>query len=691
MRGPATRAKPDPTSPASIAMAQSRVLAWLMALLLVLGTVALYWPATLCGFVNLDDSVTVAEDVHVQSGLTWASIKWALFTPINGAWTPVAEWSHILVSQMFGMSPWGHHLVNVLLHAFNAALVFAWLLQMTGARWRSLWVAALFAVHPLRVEAVAWVTERREVLGACFGLLALMAYVRYAQGRSQNTEYGVQSAKSGKALHASDFMVHDPAFYLLSLFFLAMGLMTKLTLVTWPLVMLLLDYWPLGRLDLSTLQGLRSTLWRLVREKIPFFVLVALASVMLLVVLEHQGGLAQGKVLPLGARVANALISYCRYLGKLFWPMDLAVFYPHPGHWPLGKEVLAGGLILGSIILVWARRERVPYLLVGWLWYCGTLVPMSQVIQAGAHAIADRSTYLPSLGLLILAVWGACELTRGGRYQVVTWSVAGGAVIVLCLALTRQQIGCWKNGETLFRHALEVTESNAVAHEGLGLALSEKGQIDEAIQQFQEALRLYPDYAGAHRGLGVAFYQRNRADEAVCQFQEALRLEPDQVEAHNNLGMVLAMKGLTDEAINEFQQAIRLKPDYADARYNLGTALEKKGQRDEALRQFQEAIRLKPEHVEAHCNYGILLARQGQIEEALRQFQEAVRLRPDYAHARYNLGIAFAATGQTTEAIRQFQEALRLKPDYVEARKKLDLLLAPRVRSSQPSSASPPP
>ena len=413
------------------------------------------------------------------------------------------------------------------------------------------------------------------------------------------------SAKYSLKLHPAfdvgcsmlDVRIPSSIFYLLSLFFLALGLMSKPTLVTWPFVMLLLDYWPLRRVQNAecrmpnaaastpphvsrfTFHASRFTFHvprPLLFEKIPFFVLAALESVVTIVVQKHGGGLAVGESLPLSARLANALISYSRYLGKLLWPTDLAVYYPHPGHWPLGEVLLAGGLILGISVLVWAQRRRFPFLLMGWLWYCGTLVPLSQVIQTGTHAMADRWTYLPSLGVLILVVWGGCDLTRGWRYQVVAWSVAGGAAIFLCLALTRQQIGYWKDGETLFRHTLAVTQNNAVAHDGLGVALNNQGQIDEAICQFQEAVRLNPAYANAHYNLGVAFFQRGRIDEAIRQFQEALRLVPDHPQAHNNLGAALGRQGQTDEAIRQFQEALRLKPDNAEARKNLNLLLANK-------------------------------------------------------------------------------------------------------------------
>jgi Flp pilus assembly protein TadD len=586
---------------------------WLLAVLLVLGTMALYWPATRCNFINLDDPIHVTGNVQVQKGLTWQSIKWAFSSPLHTFWQPLTALSHMLDCQLFGLNPWGHHLTNVLLHALNAGLVFALLQTMTGAMWRSLWVTALFTVHPLRVESVAWVTERKDMLSGCFGLLALIAYARYAQNSAVSSQQSVGS-RQWSVVRAPWSLSHLPTsfFYLLSLFFLSLGLMSKPMLVTWPCVMLLLDYWPLRRFELSTLNSQPSTILRLIREKIPFFALAALGTVVTFVVQLRGGGLAEasalGEGLPLGARVGNALISYCRYLGKMFWPKDMVVLYLHPGRWPLGKVLLAGGLILGISVLVWAQRRRHPYLLMGWLWYCGTLVPVSQVIQTGLHAMADRYTYLPSVGVLILIVWGTCELTRRWRYQVLTLSMAGGAAIVLYLTLTRQQIGYWIDSEALFRHALKVTENNYVAHRNLGMALYEKGQIEEAFSQFQEVVRLKPNSYDAHYDLGLAFHKKGQIDEAIRQFQEALRLDPYWADTRYNLGVAFYQQGRTAEAFNQFQETIRLKPDHAEAHHNLGVILGLKGQADEAIRQFQEALKLKPDYVEARRNLDLLLA-----------------------------------------------------------------------------------
>jgi protein O-mannosyl-transferase len=692
MRRPVTQAKPAPPRAANPVRARPGLPAWLLAGWLVLGTMVLYWPAMRCDFVNYDDGVNLTANEHVQNGLSWEGIKWAFLNPLHVLWQPLTALSHMAVCQVCGLNPWGHHLASVVLHAFNVALVFALLQRMTGAAWRSLWVAALFSLHPLRVESVAWVSERRDVLSTFLGLLALMAYACYAEKSRFSNQWSVISSQSS-GMPAADhgprttdnrslIPDHRSLFYLLSLFLLALGLMSKPTLVTWPCVMLLLDYWPLrrnaecgmrnaGSGAVDTGQGRAFPWTKLVWEKAPFFVLAVAASIVTFMVQQRTGALAGGKDLPLGARVGNALISYCRYLEKVFWPKDLAVFYPHPGHWPLARVLLAGGLILGLSVLVWVQRRRYSYLLVGWLWYCGTLVPVSQVVQTGSQAMADRWTYLPSLGVLIVVVWGAYELTRRWRYQALGLSMVGGAAIVLCLALTRQQIGYWRDSEALFRHALEVTEDNYLAHNNLGLALGPKGQTDEAIRQYQEALRLKPGYADAHNNLGYALDEKGQLNEAIHELQEAIHLKPDDALPHNNLGAALCKKGQIEESIRQYQEALRLKPNYANARNGLGAALARKGQLDEAIRQFREAIRLKPDHAEAHNNLGYALREKGQLDEAIRQYQEAMRLQPGYANAHYNLGIALGRKGQSEAAIRQYQEAIRLKPGYADAHNNL--------------------
>jgi tetratricopeptide (TPR) repeat protein len=676
----------------------------MIAGLLALVTIAAYWPSTGDDFVNLDDPDYVTSNIHVQAGLTWESVKWACSSLVCCNWHPLTVWSHMLDCQLFGLKPWGHHLTSVLLHAVNAALVFGLLQLMTGATWRSLTVAALFGLHPLRVESVAWVAERKDLLSGFFGLLTLIAYARYADGRRQNAERGnlLSESVARRAVPGSTFDVRRSVFavrpspplspaagrfwYWTAVLLFALGLMSKPMLVTWPFVMLLLDYWPLARLQLKTKNSKSRTLTALLLEKLPFFILSALSCVVTMVVQRRAMTAVEG--LPVAARAGNAVISYRRYLGKLFHPTALAVHYPHPGHWPLAQVMLAGGAILGLSVLIWMQRRRFPYLLVGWLWFVGTLVPVIGLVQVGAQAMADRYTYLPSLGVIVLAVWGISDLARGWRQRGFVLSAASGAAILFCLVSTREQLGYWKESETLFRHALAVTRENWLAHINLGIALHDNGQLDAALSQLQEAVRLKPNHADACSNLGVALDEKGQTDEAIRQLQKAIRLRPDHVDAHYNLGNALAKQGQTDEAIRQFQEALHLKPDSPNIHNNLGLALARQRQTDEAIRQFQEALRLQPGHANAHLNLGNALAGKGQWDAAISQFQEVVRLEPNYAQAHYNLGVVLSRKGQLDEAIRQFKEAVRLKPDFAEAQNNLRYLLGEHPEGLAATAAS---
>jgi Flp pilus assembly protein TadD len=460
--------------------------------------------------------------------------------------------------------------------------------------------------------------------------------------------------------------------------------MSKAMLVTWPFVMLLMDYWPLGRFKPATRNPQPAIIWRLVVEKIPFSVLVVVASIVTFVAQKQSGALQTGESLSLGARGGNALISYGRYLGKMFWPTDLAVFYPHPGYWPLEKLLLAGLLIVTVSALLLGRWRQYPFLLMGWLWYLGTLVPVIGLVQAGDQSMADRYTYIPSLGVWILAVWGGYELTRRRRCLMSALALAGLAAIVACLALTRQQLGYWRDSETLFQHTLAITENNHVAHYALGSALYLKGQTDEAINQFRAAIRLKPDYAEARNDLGAALDKIGQTDEAIRQIQEAIRLKPDDAFPHFNFGAALDKKGQTDEAIFQYQEAIRLKPDDAEAHINLGADLGKKSQTDEAIRHLQEAIRLKPDDAGARINLGAALDSKGQTDEAIRQYQEAIRLKPDAGEARNNLGYLWARRGENLDQARALiEKAVQLEPKNAEFLDSLGWVLLKLNRASE--------
>jgi len=636
MRKPATKIIPDPLKRTALVAAQSRFPAWLPAVLLGLATLAIYWPVTSHDFVNYDDDIYVVENLHVQAGLSWDSVKWALLNPVNCNWHPVTVLSYMLDCQIFGLNPWGYHLTNVLLHAFNVALVFVWLQWLTGATWRSAAVAALFGWHPVHVESVAWVAERKDVLSAGFGLLALIAYGRYARSQIGNRKPEITS-------------------YWLAFLFLALGLMSKPMLVTWPFVMLLLDYWPLGRFSDFTISRCR----RLLVEKIPFFALAAAMSIVTLVVQKQGGAMTNTESLSIGIRSGNALVSYCRYLGKMFWPTDLTVLYPHPGHWPEGKVLLAGGLLVGLTALFW-RLRRHTFLLMGWLWYVGTLVPVIGLVQVGNQSLADRYTYIPSLGVLLLVVWGAYELARNRRYLLVALSVMSLAAVILCLAITRQQLGYWRNSETLFRHTLAVTENNSLAHDNLGSYLIHKDRLDEAMSHVQEALRLTPDYANAHRNLGLIFDKKGQLDAAISQYREALRCDPNDALAHNNLGYTLYEKGQLAEAISQCQESLRLKPDAALTRMNLGNALFRNGQLEEAVSQYQEVLRLTPDDADAHRNIGLIFDQKNNPDAAINEFREALRLKPDFTAARTDLDQALLKKARADAADRKIPKPSEL-------------------------------
>jgi protein O-mannosyl-transferase len=645
---------------------------WLTGFLLALVTLVLYWPATGFDFLNYDDPTFVTSNAHVQGGLNWEGVKWAFGLSGGDYWHPLTWLSLMLDASLFGRKAGGFHFTNVAFHAANGVLLFLLLRRLTGALWRSAVVAALFALHPLRVESVAWVTERKDVLSGCFGLLALICYARYAQKAAGSSQWSVISNQSSRvpavnnASRTTDYRLlitdHRLLFYLLSLGFFAFGLMSKATLVTWPFVMLLLDCWPLQRFQLLSFRSAVSTLRPLVREKIPFFVLSGISCCLTYWTEKGRQMTAGFEETPALLRLENALVAYARYLGKTFCPVKLAVPYVNPGHWSW-LELGGSAMVLVGVCLavLWLGRRR-PYLLVGWCWFLGTMIPMIGLTKGWLTFAADRFTYVPSIGVLLLTVWGVCELARRWRYPALVLSVAGAAAIVPCLVLTRQQIGYWKDSETLFRHALEVTENNGAAHNSLGVALVEKGQPDEAVEEFQEVLRLKPDDVYGRNNLGIALLKSGKTDEAIKYFQEFLQLKPDDAEAHNHLGEALAIKGQVDAAISQLRESLRLKPDSAPAHNNLGIALGQNGRTGEAIREFQEALRLDPAYADAQNYLGIALFKEGQVDEAISHYQEALRLSPDHAQAHDNLGAVLIKKGQIDEAISQFREASRLKP-----------------------------
>jgi Flp pilus assembly protein TadD len=637
--------------------------------LLVLTVMVVFLPALQNDFINYDDPEYVTDNPHVQNGLTWEGIRWAFVTTAASNWHPLTWLSHMADRQFFGPKSWGHHLSSVILHALNTGLLFLVLRAMTGALWRSLLVACLFGLHPLHVQSVAWVAERKDVLSTLFWMLTLWAYGSYVtKSTLRNGPLQAQPSAPRRELPRIFW-------YSLALGFFALGLMSKPMVVTLPFVLLLLDYWPLGRFELSPAMGSsppsfrqrKSALWNLTLEKIPFFVLAAAASTVTFLVQKDSGALRRLSGLSsLVARVDNALISYCRYLGKFFYPLKLAAFYPYSGAWPAIQVAFATGLLLAvSAAVVWLGRRR-PYLLVGWLWYLGTLVPAIGLVQVGAQSIADRYTYVPLIGVLLMLVWGTYDVAGQWHYRRNALAIAGIVALLICTAITRWQIGFWKDSETLFRRALAVTPDNALARLNLGVALGEKGR-PEALAELNAALRLVPDDPDLQFTVGNAMVAVGYPREAIIPLQESLAVDPRRAECHLILGKALEKTGLLDEAIFHYRQAVGLKPELIDAYNDLGLALCNKAQFGEAIDQFKQALKLDPKSPKIHNFLGFALGQAGRTDEAISEFRYAIKIKPDFAEAYSRLGVVFLIAGKFDEAIQQFRGAIALKPGYADA------------------------
>jgi tetratricopeptide (TPR) repeat protein len=573
-----------------------------LGIILILWTVAVFWQATAAGFVDYDDDIT--RNPQVKAGLTPASVGWAFTTIQSTNWNPLVWLSLEVDYAIYGLSAWGFHFTNVVLHAANALLVFLVLRRMTGAVWRSWLVAAFFALHPLRVESVAWLAERKDVLSTFFGLLTLLAYARYARQPGWGR-------------------------YLLVVLTFAVGLMAKPMLVTLPFVLLLLDYWPLGRTPCTGTVAERWAAWRwLLLEKVPLLVLSAACSVVTWYAQQHGKAIAPLEVFPLAARLANALNAYVAYLGQTLWPVGLAPYYPHPGRSVSRATATAAGLLLAALTAFAVRMRRShPYLLVGWLWYVGTLVPVIGLVQVGAQARADRYTYLPHIGLFVAGVWGLANLAarRQGRWAV---AAAVGLGLILCSRVTWDQVRYWHDDEALWRRAVDVTTANARAHNNLGAVLGKFGRHREAIAEFQAALAVDPYYADAHYHLGVALAKTGRPAEALGELRRAVELDPGEPRAHEELGLLLAKRGGPDEqeeAERHFRTALQSDPDNAVVCFNLGLLLARQGREEEALPWLREAVRLQPNEARYHVALGYALRRTAP-EAAEEQFREASRL-----------------------------------------------------------------
>jgi len=535
---------------------------------LTLVTAGIYWPVHRYDFVNYDDVDYVVENVHIRAGLTFDSAQWAFTTGHSGNWHPLTWLSHMIDIQLFGLNAGAHHTVNVLFHIANALLLFLLLARVTRALWPSAMVAALFAWHPLHVESVAWIAERKDVLSTFLALLSLGAYARYVESNRQKH-------------------------LLLSLLCFAAGLMAKPMLVTLPFIFLLLDYWPLKRGS--------HQFRRLVVEKTPFFLLTAVLSVVTYAAQRNAGAVAALESVPLQYRFENALLAYNRYLRKTFWPADLAIFYPISktySSWQIGAALV---LLIAISIAVYSSSGRRPWLWVGWFWFLGMLVPVIGLVQVGIQSMADRYTYLPIVGIFVMLAWSGAEVAATSRSFSKAVAVLGLVVLVSAPLVTSIQLRSWRDSETLFQHAIAVTKNNYFAHTMLGRVLANRGRFDEAQAHFEEVLRIFPDQPDAHFSLGVIFARKAKFDEALAHYTQAAEIRPDAA-THYNLGNVLMKVDRADEAIAHFAEAVRLDPQMAEAQNNWAYALASQGRLHEAADHFAAALRIKPNLVEARLN-----------------------------------------------------------------------------------------
>jgi tetratricopeptide (TPR) repeat protein len=602
-----------------------------LAALLALATVAAFLPLAHNGFVNYDDPLYIVDNPRVTGGLSGQGIAWALTSLEGGNWHPLTWISHQLDVELFGMNPGAHHLVGLALHVANAVVLFLVLQGATGAAGRSLVVAGLFALHPLHVESVAWASERKDVLSTFFWMLSVAAYVRHAR------------RPGGGA-------------YALSLGAFALGLAAKPMLVTLPAVLLLLDYWPLGR------RGWR----RLLVEKAPFLLLAAAAAALALVAQQRGGAITLMESQHHALRAVNALTAYVRYLGKTLWPAGLAIYYPFVVRPALGGAAAVGALALASAGAL-ALGRRWGFVPVGWFWYLATLLPVIGVVQAGTQSMADRYTYVPLVGIFIAAAWGAHALVAGGRGERPA-AVGAAVAVAACAVLTRGQVLLWRDSVTLFGHAAAVTERNWLAHENLGVALHARGDVAGAEAQFARALAINPDSGGAHNNLGLIREEQGRLEEARAQFETALRADPGDAPAQNNLGNVLDRMGRPEEALRRYAEALRLMPDFAEAHLNRGVALERLGRVQEAEAAYRRAVALNPRLVKAHLSLGLLLFNRGDADGARASFARALQVDPGSAEAHYYAAAVLESRGRPAEAADHYRAALRLRPAFPEAR-----------------------
>jgi len=636
---------------------------------LAISIISVYWQVKDFKFVSFDDYMYVRDNTHIIRGITSENIRWAFTWVYAANWHPLTWLSHMTDVTLYGLKPGMHHITNVFFHIANTLLLFYLFRRMTGEVWKSAVVATLFALHPLHVESVAWISERKDVLSTFFMMLTILCYVSYTERRTA-------------------------ARYLLVVTCYSLGLMAKPMLVTVPFVFLLLDFWPLKREEFMRTEGqggpIGGSTWGtgirwagvlpLVLEKIPLFLLAGAASALTVFAQKSSGAMSTLEMIPMHIRVENAILSYAAYLGKMVWPSHLAVFYPYSKIFPIPVVIATALLLILITSLAVLLVRRYPFLIVGWLWYLGTLVPVIGIVQVGLQSMADRYTYVPLIGIFIMVAWGLPQVF--GQRNTGKYILAGVTCTLMPLLMwsTWLQAGYWKDNITLFSHALEVTRNNYVAHNSLGIALFDRGEIDAAMSHYHEALRINPNHKLAQNNLGAALAKQDRYEEAVLHYEEALRIDPSYAGAHYNLGATLSAMGRTDEAIKEYYTTVQLEPEHVNAHNNLGFALVGQGKSEEALIHYREALRISPDYVRARLNLVSILAKQKRFPDAISMVKEGLQQDPRNPTLLFQLARLHDLNGEKEKAIEGYEKVLSIQPGSVLALKSLAILYAGEKR-----------
>ena len=614
-------------------------------------------------FVSLDDLTYAAENEYVRGGLTWAGVRWAFTTNATANWHPLTWLSLMFDCELFDNASRACHATNAMLHIANTLLLFLVLNMTTRAMWRSAFVAALFALHPLHVESIAWVSERKDVLSTLFWMLTMWAYIGYAAKRS--------------------LLRYVPVLILF-----ALGLMAKPMLVTLPCVLLLMDYWPLERFNLAgeaAGRGKRNGVpagrfdWNrfgaLILEKTPLFLLIVISSVITFVVQRSAGVMSSVGRLDMGLRVGNAFWSYLAYIGKMLWPAKLAAFYPYI-EVPAWHHILAGvAVVLITVAsVVWGRKKR--YLLVGWLWYVGTLVPVIGLIQVGMQKMADRYTYIPLIGVFIIISWGTWDILKKFASAKAIATAAAGVTLAALSAATWVQAGTWRNNFTLYEHAIKVTRGNFVAHNNLGAALKLEGRLDEAMDHWEKAIRINPGHRDSASNMGRELVNRERYDEAIAVYNKYLEYEPTDFDMKKRVGDAMLGAGRNEEAIEIYRQVLQSQPLFSEAYYSMGLALARLGKDEEAAAAYTKCLEQDPKSFRAHHNLATVFTRQNNLQEAEKHYREALRLNKDYVSAYCNLAVVLGKQNRISEAKELYEKAIAIEPDNERARKGLEDIAA---------------